>query len=58
MLQAICFAHAFISVSVDALDIQIPEELCKEGQRFMVEDLKPSDSGGFYRIFGAIQAIE
>ena len=41
-----------------AWDIQVPEGLCSEGQKLLVEDLRPSDSGGFYRIYGAVQVLQ
>ena len=54
----LCYNVYYWFAFIDTWDIQIPEDLFKEGEKFMVEDLKPSDSGSFYRIFGAIQAIK
>ncbi len=42
----------------DDWEIQIPQDVYTEGQQLLVQDLKASDSGGFYRIFGDIQVIQ
>jgi len=39
-------------------NVQFPRDIRKEGSRYLVEEIRPSSSGQFYRAFGEIKEIK